>query len=181
MHKKSPLLISSLEKILKFIDEQDSLYVKKMELLSGVRQENCHFYKDIKNNLISILEKTQSNQESFYSHLSELLSFTFGLEQASRVFEKNIQSFLSEESHSFGFKPIDDVRYKIIEIIDKEIYPEEVGLFDWFVFENDIGSKNLSIYDKINQELEMNEENTREFKISSINDMINYLRHKEGI
>ena len=96
------------------------------------------------------------------------------IEEKALEYEDFIMKFLYEESHSFGFKPLYEVKDKLIEKLDiygKEYYNSE-ELFSWFCYDNDFGKNSLSIYEKVGTE-------EVEFIIGTVNDLIEYLHFLE--
>jgi len=94
-----------------------------------------------------------------------------------KLFQSNLE-FISEDTALYSFKPLYDLKDKIIKELDTKVFLEENGLksekdYDflngmiyWYCIENEYGKKNLSIY--INQ---------KEFKINNEKKLLTILKN----
>lgn len=122
----------------------------------------------LKKMYLSIENKENKYQSPILKEKDMLLIFLNSLVflyKEEKKYETIIKSFLTEESYSFGFKPIND----IINYIEKElgkIYVifDQNDWFEWFCYYNEFGKKNLEIL-----------QNEKSIKIKNKKDFINFL------
>jgi hypothetical protein len=82
-------------------------------------------------------------------YILNMLELLYQMRTTSEVLSNNIKTLLSEESYSFGFRPVDDLFDNIVDMLDDKYHKlgpdmSDTALFDYYTRETNFGKSYFS-------------------------------------
>ena len=144
MKKQTQIFFIDIKQI---AQQQRALVIKKLEKLTNTSLSKNHLFKEVFN----IIEKYHTNilntkeaDEVYF--VEQILLLWKDINLLQKNYESIIQTFFIEQSHSFGFKPIDNICRYIENTLSAYLYPNTNFLLSSYEFEADFGEKEAKVY-----------------------------------